>query len=160
MLARDAREEVWEQSEIRRQSADEHGLAAQRYYNILCMAYGANPASTQDLVDHGLLPKERAERCGGEYQQVQKAFRKLIAPYFDMKRVREAQKRPWLPPPSDTDWRELAVERACRRFVPRDSSSAHASLKPSQKAAILASVSGACARHHSSVSTYIWSTRK
>ena len=45
--------------------ADEHGLPAQRFYNVLCMAYGADPKLFADLVEKEYLPKERAEGCEG-----------------------------------------------------------------------------------------------
>ena len=50
--------------------ADEHGLPAQRFYNVLCMAYGADPKLFADLVEKEYLPKERAEGCDDEYEQV------------------------------------------------------------------------------------------
>ena len=43
--------------------ADEHGLPAQRFYNVLCMAYGADSKLFADLVEKEYLPKERAEGC-------------------------------------------------------------------------------------------------
>jgi hypothetical protein len=60
--------------------ADEHGTPAQRFYNLLCIAHGAEPRLFQDVVDKGYLPKDRADGCDEEYAQVQKAFRHLIEP--------------------------------------------------------------------------------
>jgi hypothetical protein len=71
--------------------ADEHGLPAQRFYNVLCMAYGADAQLFADMVEKGYLPKERAEGCSDEYEQVARAMTKLIRPYIDQtlaKRVR------------------------------------------------------------------------
>lgn len=76
--------------------ADEHGLPAQRFYNVLCMAYGADPKLFADLVDKGYLPRERAERCADEYEQVVKALNKLIGPYIDQTRAKQARARQWL----------------------------------------------------------------
>ena len=50
--------------------ADVHSLPAQRYFNLLCMAYGADPKLFAYVVDKSLLPKERAETCDEEYQQI------------------------------------------------------------------------------------------
>jgi hypothetical protein len=50
--------------------ADEHGLDLQRYYAGLCLVYGSDPASHQNIVEEGLLSAERAERCPDEYQQL------------------------------------------------------------------------------------------
>jgi hypothetical protein len=61
--------------------ADEHGIPAQRFYNVLCVAYGADPKLFADVVEQQYLPKERAEGCEDEYQQVSFAFKKLIEPH-------------------------------------------------------------------------------
>ena len=71
--------------------ADEHGLPAQRFYNVLCMAYGADAKLFADLVEKGHLPKERAEGCEGEYGQVSWAMTKLILPYVDERRARQVR---------------------------------------------------------------------
>jgi len=62
--------------------ADEHGLPAQRLFNLLCLSYGAHPELFGDLVEKGFLPRERAEQCGGEYRQVRMAFDRLVAPHL------------------------------------------------------------------------------
>jgi len=77
--------------------ADEHGTPSQRFYNLLCIAYGSDPKLFADVVDKGFLPKDRAEGCENEYSQVVFAFEKLIVPHVDRKAVRKL-KRPWLPP--------------------------------------------------------------
>ncbi len=58
--------------------SDEHGMAAQRFFNVLCLAYGADQKLFVDLVDKGQLPKDRAESCGEEYEQAAFAFRALF----------------------------------------------------------------------------------
>lgn len=65
--------------------SDEHGLAVQRYYNLLCIAYGNDPQLFQKFVDKKHLPAERAKRCAGEYRQVAFAIRTLMRPYVDRK---------------------------------------------------------------------------
>jgi Putative metallopeptidase len=60
--------------------ANEHGVPAQRLYNILCLSYGKDPKMFGDLVEKGYLPHERAELCGDEFRQVQFAVTRLIAP--------------------------------------------------------------------------------
>ena len=42
--------------------ADEHSLNIQRFFNLACYAYGSNTSLNRDLVEQGLLPKERADR--------------------------------------------------------------------------------------------------
>jgi Putative metallopeptidase len=76
--------------------ADEHGLPAQRFYNVLCMAYGADSKLFAELVDKKYLPSERAEGCADEYDQVIRALNKLIGPYIDQKRAKQVRARQWL----------------------------------------------------------------
>src|SRR6516225_3339083 len=41
--------------------ADVHSTFAERYFNLLCLAYGADAELFKDVVANGSLPKERAE---------------------------------------------------------------------------------------------------
>jgi hypothetical protein len=77
--------------------ADEHGTPAQRAYNVLCIAYGADPGLFGDLVSKGYLPAKRAEGCSEEYGQIATAFEKLIRPHLDRARARKVLDRSWLP---------------------------------------------------------------
>ncbi|WP_336487363.1 DUF4344 domain-containing metallopeptidase [Methylobacterium nigriterrae] len=71
--------------------SDTHGLSWQRFYNLACLAYGSDARAFRYILDRGYLPKDRAEGCGEEYEQVAFAFRKLIGPHL---RVRlEARER-------------------------------------------------------------------
>jgi Putative metallopeptidase len=65
--------------------SDEHGTPAQRFFNLLCIAYGSDNKLFGDLVDKGYLPKDRAEGCEGEYHQIAHAMARLIAPHVDKK---------------------------------------------------------------------------
>ncbi len=80
--------------------ADEHGTPAQRFYNVLCIAYGADPKLFADVVEKGYLPKNRAEGCEDEYEQADKAFKRLIAPRVDRKLARKVHNTSWLSDPS------------------------------------------------------------
>jgi hypothetical protein len=77
--------------------ADEHGTPTQRFYNLLCIAYGADPVLFADFASTGMLPKDRAEYCEDEYKQVAYAFRTLLRPYIDRKLAR-GMHRSWLAP--------------------------------------------------------------
>jgi Putative metallopeptidase len=77
--------------------ADEHGTPAQRFFNLLCMAYGADSSLFADVVQKGFLPEDRAVGCQREYAQVSHAFDTLIGPHIDRKLARQLHKR-WLPP--------------------------------------------------------------
>jgi hypothetical protein len=80
--------------------ADEHGTPGQRFYNLLCIAYGADAELFADLVRKGYLPKDRADGCEDEYKQVAKAFERLIAPHVDQQIAKQVMDRSWLPDPT------------------------------------------------------------
>jgi hypothetical protein len=72
-----------------------HGrdLDAQRFYNLLCIAYGSDKEYFAFLKNE---LKERAANCEGEFQQLQYSFNKTFMPHIDkdlMTRVRAMQ---WL----------------------------------------------------------------
>lgn len=62
--------------------ADVHSPDKARMYNFECWAYGADPGQSADLVSDGLLPKDRADGCEGEYAQLEKAWSTLLDPYL------------------------------------------------------------------------------
>lgn len=76
--------------------AGEHGTPAQRAYNVMCMAYGADREVFGDFAEKGFLPSERAEFCHEEYEQVQHAFQVLVDPHIDQDLAREIFDRNWL----------------------------------------------------------------
>ena len=78
--------------------ADVHGTPAQRFYNVLCIAYGADKQLFGDIVEKGYLPKDRAEDCEDEYKQVAYAYEKLIGPHVDRARAKKAFDKRWLRP--------------------------------------------------------------
>ncbi len=59
----------------------EHSLDVQRMYNALCMIYGSDPAKYAAFVGPDKLPKERADRCPKEYQQLSRSWQRLMEPY-------------------------------------------------------------------------------
>jgi hypothetical protein len=63
--------------------SDEHSTPAQRAYNVLCIAYGADKKLFADIVEQDLLPKRRAASCEIEYEDLTFAMTKLIGPYID-----------------------------------------------------------------------------
>jgi hypothetical protein len=77
--------------------AGEHGTPAQRFFNVLCIAYGADKKLFGDIVSKGYLPKSRAEYCEEEYEQVQDAVDLLIVPHIDLDLADELMGEPWLP---------------------------------------------------------------
>jgi len=75
--------------------SDEHGTASQRMYNVVCLAYGGDPAAFKDLVDIGWLPPERAPGCADEYRQLEFAFTKTVYPFIDTEQMKKVRGRKW-----------------------------------------------------------------
>jgi len=78
--------------------ADAHGHSAQRYFNVICMAYGRDPQLFADATHLGELPADRAATCGTEYAQFEHAFHSLILPHVDRELFNAVRSRKWLRP--------------------------------------------------------------
>ena len=74
-----------------------HGLPAQRFFNVLCIAYGAEPKLFADYVKQGFLPVFRIGSCRWEYRQIAHAFKTLISPHIDPALQEKVRGREWLP---------------------------------------------------------------
>ena len=60
---------------------DVHSLSIQRFYNIACYAYGADPVYNSDLVGD-YLPADRADGCQGEYEKIESSWDRLLEEYM------------------------------------------------------------------------------
>lgn len=78
--------------------AGEHSTPAQRAYNLMCISYGADKKLFGDFVKKGYLPKERAEYCYEEYEQVEDAFEILVHPHIDLALAKSFKDGTWLVP--------------------------------------------------------------
>jgi hypothetical protein len=95
--------------------ADVHGAPMQRLYNLLCLAYGADPEEFSDVVDKGYLPKDRVPACKMEWDEVNFAYHKLIYPYVDHALLTDVLSKSWVPympppPPRMTDMPQAAQQ--------------------------------------------------
>jgi Putative metallopeptidase len=77
--------------------SDSHGMPAERFYNLLCLAFGADANLFGEIVKKGYLPVERAIGCEDEYHQLAHAFHGLIEPHIDATRAKEVHIKHWLP---------------------------------------------------------------
>lgn len=78
--------------------SDVHALDSQRYYNVLCMAYGSSATKYASLVEKKYLPTARAEGCAEEFRQIAYAVKMLIDPSVDVElaaSIRAARKARW-----------------------------------------------------------------
>lgn len=57
---------------------NEHSLDKQRYFNLVCWAYGSDPENSQELLDVWELPEDRAAQCVDEYAQLNRSWSRLL----------------------------------------------------------------------------------
>ena len=62
--------------------ADTHDLNEQRYYNVMCWAYGADPLVRSYIAIASELPPERAMSCQQEYSRMSSSFERLLTPHL------------------------------------------------------------------------------
>ena len=95
--------------------ASVHGLPQQRFFNLVCLAYGADPVTFADVTENmtnmmarkgmlpkaqqGVLPKQRAENCAYEFQTFEHAFGTQIRPHLDRDMVQKVLDTAWFPEP-------------------------------------------------------------
>lgn len=77
--------------------SDAHSAPAQRYFNLLCLAYGSDTVMYGDFVARGYLPQGRANSCKREHDQVAFAFKKTIRPHLDQELAKQVTQREWFP---------------------------------------------------------------
>jgi hypothetical protein len=72
----------------------DHGLPQERFYNLVCLAFGADGAGCADLANY--LPPTRAPGCPFEYRTLVRAFEKEITPHIDQEIARRVPDTNWL----------------------------------------------------------------
>ena len=77
--------------------ADEHSTSEQRAFNLLCIAYGADPELFEDIPALGGLPQDRVDICEEEYELISFAYQTLIGPHIDPELAKKVFDRSWLP---------------------------------------------------------------
>lgn len=60
---------------------DEHSLDIQRFFNIMCMLYGSDPATYSDLMQQLDVPERRTAMCQQEYAQAWENWQDVLAPH-------------------------------------------------------------------------------
>jgi len=83
--------------------ATDHGLPQERFYNLVCLAFGANSQEFADF--ESFLPPTRSPNCSHEYQTLVRAFRQEIRPHIDQEQARAVL---------DTDWLQEVEEKPIR----------------------------------------------
>jgi hypothetical protein len=76
--------------------SSDHSRPEQRFFNLICSAYGYDPRLFASLIDEEWLPELRARRCKAEYEDLTFAMRRLVGPYVDRAMARRALDTRWL----------------------------------------------------------------
>jgi len=63
--------------------SSDHGAPEERFYNLVCIAYGYDPKIFAAVVDKGFLPDQRAKVCKYEYSNLRYAVKTMIMPHVD-----------------------------------------------------------------------------
>ena len=74
--------------------AGDHGLPQERFYNLICLAVGADHVGFADLENY--LPASRAPHCSHEYQTLVHAFEKEVTPHIDHEMATRVLDTNWL----------------------------------------------------------------
>ena len=74
--------------------AIDHGLPQERFYNMICLAFGADHVGFADLENY--LPAPRSSHCSYEYGKLVRAFDKEITPHIDEELARQVLNTNWL----------------------------------------------------------------
>jgi hypothetical protein len=67
--------------------ADVHSLSSQRFFNLLCMAYGADADMFGFVVEKGYLPRDRAVGCKREYDRFALSARQVFQGDIDREKL-------------------------------------------------------------------------
>jgi hypothetical protein len=70
--------------------SSDHGAPEQRFFNLVCIAYGYDPKIFATVVDKGYLPDPRAKVCKYEYSNLSYAITKLVGPHIDQDKAEKA----------------------------------------------------------------------
>jgi len=62
---------------------DKHPMDEQRFYNILCWAYGKDPETYEKAISVGELPEGRAKYCDNEYELMMRSWTRLLEPHMN-----------------------------------------------------------------------------
>jgi len=79
--------------------SSDHGTPEQRFYNLICIAYGADPKVLAVVVERKYLPEVRAKVCKYEYSNLKYAIKTLIDPHVDQKLAETVMAIGWFIPP-------------------------------------------------------------
>jgi len=80
--------------------SSDHATPEERFYNLLCTAYGYDDKLFSPVVQEDHLPQSRAKKCKFEYDDLKFAFRQVFGPHVDYEKVRKVLATDWFTGPS------------------------------------------------------------
>ncbi len=80
-----------------------HGTPEERFYNLLCIAYGSDRMRFAYLVEKEFLPETRAKNCKYEYQVLAYAVHHEISPHVDQRLKEAVFATTWFASPTKPD---------------------------------------------------------
>ena len=89
MWAQDAKANKSDRGDL----ADVHSLSSQRFFNLLCMAYGADADMFGFVVEKGYLPQDRARGCKHEYDRFALSVGEVFKVDIDQERLERIRAR-------------------------------------------------------------------
>jgi len=78
--------------------SSDHGQPEQRFYNLICIAYGYDPKVFAAAVDEKWLPTTRAKVCESEYRNLRYAVKTVIEPHIDQALAQKVIEAGFAPP--------------------------------------------------------------
>jgi hypothetical protein len=73
--------------------SSDHGAPEERYFNLLCTAYGYDAKLFSSEMDK--IPDSRAKKCKFEYDDLKFAFDQVFGPHLDFERVKQVLATNW-----------------------------------------------------------------
>lgn len=76
--------------------SSDHGSPEERFFNLMCLAFGYDSKLFSEVAEMNLLPKSRAKGCDFEYQDLKFAVKELIHPHVDPEKSRKIFMMMWI----------------------------------------------------------------
>jgi hypothetical protein len=76
--------------------SSDHGQPEERFYNMMCIAYGSDAKLYASLIEKGYLPQSRARSCKKEFNVLQFGLNREILPHIDRKMGDKVLATDWL----------------------------------------------------------------
>jgi hypothetical protein len=76
--------------------SSDHGQPEERFYNMMCMAYGFDQKLYGGVIEKGYLPETRARYCPHQFEVLQFGFDQEILPHIDKELADKVLAKDWL----------------------------------------------------------------